>query len=193
LLGYDFLVGPEGYLRGNFYDRRWESSSARRYRGVQLDGNYRLFNLLTLGGNYTWARTKGDRDDLAVQASARHRLNAWLEAALPFGGGRFDLGLLQRYPSALSLFDPGVVTGGGDGSAEGGNEELDSIFSTDFSVIYSHPLHDLEPFLKADVTNLFNRQGVEFAPEAIASMPAASTPDSFQTPRSYRFVIGLHF
>jgi len=101
----------------------------RKYNGVLLQGTYRFFPALSLGGNYTWSRLTGNVENenaSGVAASVsepaafypeytnfaqgapvgylssdvRNRANVWLAWTQRTGFGQFDLTLLERYHSA---------------------------------------------------------------------------------------------
>jgi len=87
-LGYGMQVGSGGYLRGDLIHRNWSdfyvlrrdlttgkvnnnkldlglienggSGFDRKYDGFLLQGNYKLLGRLTMGGNYTYAKLKGN-------------------------------------------------------------------------------------------------------------------------------------
>ena len=120
-----------------------------------------------------------------LPADIRHRANAWLQYAVPFPIGNLDLSLLQRYHSgipfyAFGVINPGVSTANPNGIAnpgyalpptqvayffggERGKLRLDNIYETSFTINYSVPISRASLFLKGDVINLFNQQGVEQA------------------------------
>jgi hypothetical protein len=118
---------------GNTFDQGViENSSdglSRNYRGLQVQGSYNLMKPLTLGGNYTWSKLRGNVEgELPSFATTftdhenypqytgfanynpvgtlgpdmRHRANLWLQYDLPTPVGRLNLSLLERYHSALS-------------------------------------------------------------------------------------------
>lgn len=100
----------------------------RDYQGVQLQGSYRLWQPLSIGGNYTWSELRGNVEGEAasfattftdefnypeytnfarnnpvgyLDADMRHRANLWLQYDLTSPIGEFNLSLLQRYQSGL--------------------------------------------------------------------------------------------
>jgi Carboxypeptidase regulatory-like domain/TonB dependent receptor/TonB-dependent Receptor Plug Domain len=118
---------------GNLFDQgvieNSDDSLSRKYNGIQMQGNYRLMQGLTVGGNYTYARLRGNVEgETAGFATSitdyqnrpeytwfpennaegwlgpdmRHRGNVWLQYDLTTRAGRFNLSLLERYHSALS-------------------------------------------------------------------------------------------
>jgi hypothetical protein len=107
-----------------------DDNLSRDYRAIQLQGRYRLLKRLSIGGNYTWSRLRGnvegetassatslDNDPFinrpeyqdfeqnnpvgALGPDMRHRGNIWLQYDLPTGVGDFNFSLLERYHSAL--------------------------------------------------------------------------------------------
>jgi hypothetical protein len=121
-----------------------------------------------------------------LNGDMRHRANLWVQyqPAVPFGS--LNVSLLERFHSgmpysAAGLIDvrEGVATGlaTGAGVANPGYElepasvtyyfskrgayRLDDITATDLNLNYSFPVAALNFFVKADVLNVFNQQGVE--------------------------------
>ncbi|MEO6259440.1 MAG: TonB-dependent receptor [Thermoanaerobaculia bacterium] len=117
---------------GNSYDQGVISNAdqglSRNYNALQLQGNYKLFGQVGLGGNYTYGRLRGNVEgetpsfatsitDFNNRAQytgfaqynpvgdlgpdMRHRANVWLTYDLPSPVGSFNFSLLQRYHSAL--------------------------------------------------------------------------------------------
>jgi hypothetical protein len=116
-----------------------DENLSRDYRAVQLQGRYRPRNRLSIGGNYTWARLRGnvegetpsfatslDNDPTInkpeyqdfeqinpvgyVGPDMRHRANLWVQYDLPTSAaGDFNLTLLERYHSALPYSAIGTI------------------------------------------------------------------------------------
>ena len=107
----------------------------------------------------------------------RHRANAWLSLDTPVPYGALSLSVLQRYHSgtpysALGILnDRAFVTNPGYALPPtrvayyfGGRGAFrtDNIFDTSLNANYSLPISGkLNAFFKADVINVFNRQGIE--------------------------------
>jgi hypothetical protein len=118
---------------GNTYDQGVIENSgsglSRHYHALQLQGSYQLPRSFSLGGNYTYAKLRGNVEGETPSFATsitdfnnrpeytgfaqynpvgylgpdmRHRANIWLMVDLPSPVGRFNLSLLQRYHSALS-------------------------------------------------------------------------------------------
>jgi hypothetical protein len=112
----------------------------------------------------------------------RHRANAWLSLDTPVPYGALSLSVLQRYHSgtpysALGILnDRAFVTNPGYALPPSrvayffggrGAFRTDSIFETSLNANYSLPLRGKwTAFFKADVINVFNRQGIESSDSA---------------------------
>ncbi len=127
-----------------------------------------------------------------LAADIRHRANVWLQYSPRVPYGRLDLSLLQRYHSgapysAAAVIDVrqnattlanGVVNPGYALPptqvqyyvGQRGAYRLDNIYDTGFDLNYNFPLRNASLFIKADVLNLFNQQGVEFAATSAGSV-----------------------
>ena len=108
----------------------------RSYRAVQLQGNFRPWNPVTIGGNYTWSELRGnvegetssgatvltadpDRPEYSafennnpvgwLGPDMRHRANIWVRYDVDTGFGSLNLSLLERYRSALSYSAFGTI------------------------------------------------------------------------------------
>ncbi|HEX2225151.1 MAG TPA: TonB-dependent receptor [Thermoanaerobaculia bacterium] len=115
-----------------------DENLSRKYRAVQLQGRYRPRERLSVGGNYTWARLRGNVEgETASSATSldndptinrpeyqdfeqinpvgylgpdmRHRATLWLQYDLPTWVGDFNFTLLQRYHSALPYSAIGTI------------------------------------------------------------------------------------
>ncbi len=122
---------------------------SREYQAVQLQGTYRPLNRVSIGGNYTWSKLRGNVDGESSSGATvltenpdrpeytafdennpvgylgpdmRHRANIWLSYDLPTGFGDFNFSLLERYHSALSYSARGTIDvrkGAANGPADG--------------------------------------------------------------------------
>src|SRR5688500_19347999 len=101
----------------------------REYNAIQLQGSYRPWNRLSIGGNYTFSELEGNVEAEGTNATAvdndpfinrpeyfnfeqnnpigflgadmRHRANLWGQYDLPTALGNFNFSILERYHSAL--------------------------------------------------------------------------------------------
>ena len=135
------------------------------------------------GGNEVWETPSypeytnfaQNRPSGYLQADIRHRANVWVQAEPPMPFGTLSLGLLERYHSgqpysAFAAINPLGVTNPGYAKPPSavqyyfsarGAYRLDSISSTDVNVTYSFPITKVSFFIKGDLINAFNQQGVE--------------------------------
>jgi outer membrane receptor protein involved in Fe transport len=102
----------------------------RKYRAVLMQGSYRLFNRLNLGGNYTWSRLTGNINGETsgsgpipstgsnyypeytsfarnnptglLAQDQTHKLRLWASYDLPTPVGTFNLSLLQRFDAGTA-------------------------------------------------------------------------------------------
>jgi outer membrane receptor protein involved in Fe transport len=109
----------------------------RKYNALQLQGNYRLLDRFTIGGNYTYAKTEGNTigespgsgpiPDSSLQypeylAFARnnpsgrlagidqpHKARLWASYDLPTPVGKFNFSLLQRFDSGVAYSAVGTI------------------------------------------------------------------------------------
>jgi hypothetical protein len=126
-----------------------DASLSRRYNALQLQGNVRLLNALTAGGNYTHSKLRGNVEGESqpnattfttfenypeytnfaqfnpvgyLAPDIRHRANVWLRYDLHTPIGLVNLSLLQRYQSPLSYSAVGTIdvrAGAPNGPANG--------------------------------------------------------------------------
>jgi hypothetical protein len=109
---------------------------SRNYRAIQMQASYRPWTPLTIGGNYTYSRLRGnvegetagfatsintylDKPEYTnfeqaqpvgyLGADMRHRGNLWVQYDLNTPVGRLNLSLLERYHSALSYSATGTI------------------------------------------------------------------------------------
>ena len=243
-LGYGTQIGGNGYVRADLIHRSWSDfyvlrrdlstgktadgrldvgliengdndDFERTYNGLQIQGNYKVFDLITLGGNYTWAKLRGNvegeefnnatvpvgliqaggneawesptypeytrfarnRPVGYLSGDVRHRANVWIQYRTQIPFGELALSLLERFHtgqaySAAERIAPIGITNPGYARppamvqyyfSERGAYRLDDISSTDVNATYTLPISKLNLFVKTDVLNLFNQQGLEFA------------------------------
>ena len=119
-----------------------------------------------------------------LAADIRHRANVWLQYSPPVPYGKLDLSVLERYHSGAPYSAAAVVDARASATLPNGvvnpgyalpptqvqyyiggrgAYRLDSITDTGFDLNYTIPLSRASLFLKADLLNAFNQQGVEFA------------------------------
>jgi hypothetical protein len=128
-------------INGNTLTRNLVTNSSalsRTYKAVQSQFQYRLANNLNLGGNYTYAKLRGNAIQENVGSGAasdggwilqypefqgfaqnkpvgfldadqRHKLRAWLSYDLHTFAGNFNFGAIQRYDSGLPFSAAGSV------------------------------------------------------------------------------------
>ena len=122
---------------------------SRRYQALQFQTQYRVKNAITVGGNYTYSKLRGNVEGETPSFATgftsfqnypeytgfeqanpvgflgpdmRHRVNAWVHFDVPTPAGTFNLSLLQRYHSALSYSAVGTIDvrrGAANGPANG--------------------------------------------------------------------------
>ncbi|HEX9162728.1 MAG TPA: TonB-dependent receptor [Thermoanaerobaculia bacterium] len=127
-----------------------DAGLSRRYQALQMQAQFRAFKALTLGGNYTYSKLRGNVEgeqpsfatvltdfhdypeytDFAknnpvgfLGPDMRHRANLWVQYALPSRAGTFDLSVLEHYHSALAYSAIGSIdvrAGASNGPKTGG-------------------------------------------------------------------------
>jgi len=128
-------VDPNGITFDQGVIENRSEDLSRRYHAVQLQGNYRLLKALTVAGNYTYSKLRGNVEGESTNATGftsplsypeyvgfaennpvgvlgpdmRHRANVWAQYDLPTRLGTFNLSLLERYHSALSYSAVGTI------------------------------------------------------------------------------------
>jgi hypothetical protein len=179
--------------------------AVRTYKGVTASVGYRA-GRMQAGGNYTlsWARGNVAGEDAGsgpIRASLndfpeyrqpswntpvgyvlndqRHKMRAWLSHILPAaaGLGEFNVGVVQRFDSALPydangvidsrpyVTNPGYITPPSTVTyyfSDRFGLRFDNIWTTDLSLNWSKRLPNLrttDVFFRAVVTNLFNNTG----------------------------------
>lgn len=155
-IGAASMIGRGGFIRADLINRNWQNfysmrtdlstgqvidgfgqgfdrsvigntdDLSRRYRAVQLQGGYRLYGRLEIGGNYTWSRLEGNvmeetmesgpvaneaesypeynaferRNPIGILAADQtHKFRLWAEIAIPSYIGQIHLSMLQRFDS----------------------------------------------------------------------------------------------
>jgi hypothetical protein len=158
-VGAGFQLSPNAYVRADFVNREWNNYYAqftnlqtgqiedpngfptdltlvtnsdlfvREYQGVQVQGQYRAFNRLNIGGNYTWSTLEGNAEGEGsgggpqaeggwvlqypeyqgfqqnrpfgyLSGDQRHKARLWAAMDFPLGPiGTFNLSVMQRYDS----------------------------------------------------------------------------------------------
>ena len=137
------LVVDQGVIENS------QGGLSRDYKAVQLQGSYKPWKQVTIGGNYTWSELRGnvegessggatiltenpDRPEYTgfkennpvgyLGPDMRHRANIWVSFDVPTGYGDLNLSLLERYHSALSYSARGTIdvrAGAANGPANG--------------------------------------------------------------------------
>ena len=108
---------------------------SRKYQGFQLQASFRPWTPVTVGGNYTWSKLRGNVEGETTNATSiesyynypeytwfdqnhpvgylgpdmRHRGNLWVSYDLNSPVGRFNFSLLEHYHSALSYSEIGTI------------------------------------------------------------------------------------
>jgi hypothetical protein len=240
--GYGLQIGGNGFVRADLIHRKWgdfyvirrdqttgktpdgkldvgqiqngsSSDFQRNYNGLQLQATYRFLGRFNLGGNYTYARLKGNVEGEEfnngtvpvgviqpggnevfesptfpeytgfaqnrpvgwLQEDIRHRANVYVMVEPPMPFGTLNLSVLERYHSgqpysAAAAINPTGITNPGYAKPPSavqyyfsarGAYRLDSISETDINVTYSFPITKVNLFVKADLINAFNQQGIE--------------------------------
>lgn len=130
-------VDPNGSTFDQGVIENSDDGLSRRYNALQLQAQYQVFKPLTIGGNYTYSKLRGNVEGESASGATgftslknypeytgfaqflpsgylgpdmRHRANVWLQYDIPAGQlGRFNVSLLQRYHSALSYSAVGTI------------------------------------------------------------------------------------
>lgn len=138
----NLLTGKATDPNGDQFDQgvieNSDDNLSRKYRAIQLQGRYRPLDRLSIGGNYTWSRLRGnvegetagsatsvDNDPFInrpeyqdfeqnnpvgfVGPDMRHRASIWAQYDLPTRVGDFNFTLLERYHSALPYSAVGTI------------------------------------------------------------------------------------
>ena len=94
---YALLLGSEGFFRTTVMRRGWDDPSGTIEHATQLEGGYALFDIVVVGGNYTWS--EGGRSASGREGN-RHTLNAWVQVAPPVAFGDVSIAILHRHRTA---------------------------------------------------------------------------------------------
>jgi carboxypeptidase family protein/TonB-dependent receptor-like protein len=121
-------VDPNGTIFDVGVIENASSGLSRKYNGLQLQGAYRLLNMINLGGNYTYSKLRGNVEgeqpsfattftdfhnypeytDFTqnnpvgfLNEDMRHRANLWADYNPHIGFGEFTVSVLERYHSGL--------------------------------------------------------------------------------------------
>jgi hypothetical protein len=147
-----------------------------------------------------------------LMGDIRHRANAWLSFDTPVPFGTLNLSVLERYHSGQSFsatapIAPIGITNPGYSQppsavqyyfSERGAYRLDDITSTDLNALYSFPITKVSFFVKADLINAFNEDGVEFVENptstggAVINKAVTVTSTRFN-PLTETPVLGVHY
>ncbi|MFL6248284.1 MAG: carboxypeptidase regulatory-like domain-containing protein [Thermoanaerobaculia bacterium] len=127
---------PDGDLVDQGVIENSRGGLSRDYQAVQLQGSWRPMQRVTVGGNYTWSKLRGNVEGESSGGATtlagnpdkpeytgfeennpvgyllpdmRHRGNLWVGYDLPTGFGDFNFSLLERYHSALSYSARGTI------------------------------------------------------------------------------------
>jgi hypothetical protein len=123
-------IGRVALPNGSVVDKQFNVNTdnlERQYDGISLQGAYRLFNRINLGGNYTWSELTGNASNESVgsvvvtetagkyypeyynfeqnnpvgfmSTDQTHKLRAWVGYDLPTFIGNFNFSLLQAFDS----------------------------------------------------------------------------------------------
>ncbi|PYQ47023.1 MAG: hypothetical protein DMF59_20000, partial [Acidobacteria bacterium] len=129
-------VDPNGITFDQGVVGNASSGLSRRYHALQFQGNYKVLKALSVGGNYTYSKLRGNVEGESQSGATgftnpegypeytvftqnkpvgyllpdmRHRGNVWLQYELPTRAGMFNLSLLEHYHSALSYSAVGTI------------------------------------------------------------------------------------
>jgi hypothetical protein len=147
-----------------------------------------------------------------LMGDIRHRANVWVSFDTPVPYGQLNLSVLERFHSGQSfsatvpVIPQGVANPGYAQPpsavqyyfSERGEFRLDDITSTDFNAVYSIPVSRVNFFVKADLINAFNEQGVEFVENptstggAVINKAVTLTTTRFN-PLTETPVLGVHY
>jgi hypothetical protein len=143
-------VDPNGTTFDQGVIENQNDGLSRRYNAIQLQGNYRAFKALTIGGNYTYSHLRGNVEGETASGATgftspqsypeyigfaqnnpigdlgpdmRHRGNIWAAYDFATPIGNLNVSLLEHYHSALSHSAVGTIDvrrGASNGPATGG-------------------------------------------------------------------------
>ncbi len=127
---------PSGLIVDQGVIENSQGGLSRDYQAVQLQGSYRPWQRITVGGNYTWSKLRGNVEGESPGGATvltenpdkpeytgfaefnpvgyllpdmRHRGNLWVAYDIPTSYGDFNVSLLERYHSALSYSARGTI------------------------------------------------------------------------------------
>ena len=142
-------VDPNGITFDQGVIENASNGLSRRYRAIQLQGNYKLMKAMSVGGNYTYSKLRGNVEGESQSGATgftnpesypeytaftknkpvgyllpdmRHRGNVWLRVDLQTRAGVLNFSLLEHYHSALSYSAIGTIDvrkGAANGPANG--------------------------------------------------------------------------
>ncbi len=158
-------------LRGNVEGEEFNNATVPV--GVVQPGGTSAYETPSYPEYTTFAR---NRPAGYLMGDIRHRANLWAQVDAPIPFGQLSLSVLERYHtgqsySATAPVVPAGITNPGYKQppsavqyyfSDRGAYRLDDITSTDFNATYTVPITKVSLFVKADVINVFNEQGVEF-------------------------------
>ncbi|HEY3052745.1 MAG TPA: TonB-dependent receptor, partial [Thermoanaerobaculia bacterium] len=147
-----------------------------------------------------------------LMGDIRHRANLWVQFDAPVPFGQLSLSALERYHTGQSFSATAPVVPAGITNpgylqppsavqyyfSDRGAYRLDDITSTDLNVVYSLPITKVNFFVKADLINVFNEQGVEFVENptstggAVINKTVTLTSTRFN-PKTETPVLGTHY
>jgi hypothetical protein len=188
-LAYGFQIGSEGSARVA-WSRRTEKDSAIGFSSpaaskldvVTVDGGYRLFGLLQVGGSYTWLVAGHEDTQLNLFRDDIHNVNVWVQGDLPLSVGQLNVSLLQRHRSVADIELPVVY----------GLPHADAVNATDMALTWSLPVRLVTLSIKPELLNLFNNQG-----RSVIALPMQQLPTipkyEVQIPRTFRVTAAARF
>ncbi len=126
---------------GNRFDLTLVSNDdtgiSRTYDAIQLQGNYRPFQRVTIGGNYTWSELRGNSETetannatitlngathlpeyirqswnnpkRALPGDVEHRANIWLGFDIPTPIGNFNISALERFHTGVPFYASALI------------------------------------------------------------------------------------
>jgi hypothetical protein len=187
-LAYGFQIGSEGSARVA-WSRRTEkdraigfSSPTSKLDVVTVDGGYRLFGLLQVGGSYTWLVAGHEDVQLNLFRDDIHNVNLWVQGDLPLSVGQLNVSLLQRHRSVADIELPTVF----------GAPHADAVNATDMALTWSVPVRLVTLSIKPELLNLFNNQGRSVINVPMQQMPVIARYE-VQIPRTFRVTAAARF
>ena len=77
-------VDPNGITFDQGVIENASNGLSRRYRAIQLQGNYKLMKAMSVGGNYTYSKLRGNVEGFMRAASKDKRVLDWLRLSPPW-------------------------------------------------------------------------------------------------------------